>query len=101
MQFEGNWDKGSFVDGQWLMANGDVYQGTFSKGKPDGPGAFNFSASKNTLEGKYEKGKWSSGDYIANKPSPPLMDLNNMSASPTVPAPPKINFNIPRRPGRP
>ncbi|BBN17471.1 radial spoke head protein 1 [Marchantia polymorpha subsp. ruderalis] len=26
-QFEGNWDKGSFVDGQWLMANGDVYQG--------------------------------------------------------------------------
>jgi hypothetical protein len=58
----GDWLKGGFTKGTWLFANGDIYEGTFAKNKPDGQGKFMFFKSKGTTHGKFEKGRWIIGN---------------------------------------
>jgi hypothetical protein len=37
---KGTWVNGSITNGQWIYTDGTVYTGTFSGGKPVGPGSF-------------------------------------------------------------
>lgn len=62
--FIGTWLDGKFIAGQWVFRNGDVYEGSFRKNKPEGEGKFMFAANKTTIYGKFADTKWTSGGWI-------------------------------------
>ena len=39
---EGKWEDSKFVEGRWILPNGNYYEGTFKNNKPDGKGNFSF-----------------------------------------------------------
>ena len=86
------------MKGKWLFRNGDFYEGTFLKNKPNGPGKFMYFRSKATITGTFEKGKWVMG-ITSQTPARVLLDYA-LKAVPTLfqPAPPDPSlpsFGIP------
>ena len=64
MQFIGSWLNGTYIVGQWVFRNGDVYEGSFKKNKPEGMGKFMFAANKTTVFGKFADTRWTQGGWI-------------------------------------
>lgn len=59
-EYRGEWQKGNFVDGQWLMCDGNYYEGKFDKkNRPcDVAATLHFPSAKMAVSGVYKKGRW-------------------------------------------
>lgn len=62
----GTWDKGIFVEGQWIMTDGNYYEGRFdNKNRPcDTIGVIKFPNAGLVQQGDYKKGKWCPTDQL-------------------------------------
>jgi hypothetical protein len=62
----GTWDKGVFKEGQWIMSDGNYYEGRFdSKNRPCDPMAvLKFPCCGLVQQGEYKKGKWCPTDQL-------------------------------------
>lgn len=56
----GEWVKGNFVDGQWIMSDGVYYEGKFDKkNRPsDSNATMHFPEKRTVMAGVYKKGRW-------------------------------------------
>jgi hypothetical protein len=56
----GEWNRGVFTEGQWLMADGNYYEGRFDKkNRPsDSEASMHFPGKRISMQGVFKKGKW-------------------------------------------
>lgn len=67
LQFCGIWEKGKFIKGEWILRDGNIYEGIFLKNKFNGLGKFKFVRNRNVLEGEYKKNVWILLNLIIDK----------------------------------
>eukprot|EP00996_Jenningsia_fusiforme_P000860 NODE_1781_length_1409_cov_102.151471_g1610_i0.p1 GENE.NODE_1781_length_1409_cov_102.151471_g1610_i0~~NODE_1781_length_1409_cov_102.151471_g1610_i0.p1 ORF type:complete len:347 (-),score=80.90 NODE_1781_length_1409_cov_102.151471_g1610_i0:267-1307(-) len=68
-QYIGVWDKGTMQEGQWIMSDGNLYEGKFDyKNRPGDPnGAIKFPKLGLVQQGNYQKGKWRPTDKLVTE----------------------------------
>lgn len=59
-EYRGAWNEGNFVEGQWTMTDGNIYEGKFDKkNRPCDPvGVIKFLGSQLVQQGNYNKAVW-------------------------------------------
>jgi hypothetical protein len=59
-EYRGEWVKGNFVEGQWIMSDGNYYEGLFdTKNRPFcNHASFHFPQRQIAVQGVFRKGKW-------------------------------------------
>ena len=59
-EYRGEWVKGNFVEGQWIMLDGNYYEGKFDKkNRPfDEDAVMHFPQRNASVGGVFKKGKW-------------------------------------------
>jgi hypothetical protein len=58
----GTWEKGAFVEGEWVLRDGSTYKGPFKDGKPIGEGAYTWAKTGNVQIGTWnEDGSFNGG----------------------------------------
>uniref|UniRef100_A0A7S1IU63 MORN repeat-containing protein 5 n=1 Tax=Eutreptiella gymnastica TaxID=73025 RepID=A0A7S1IU63_9EUGL len=65
----GTWEKGVFKEGQWIMTDGNYYEGRFDgKNRPCDPmGVIKFPFCALVQQGDYKKGKWCPTDQLVHQ----------------------------------
>jgi hypothetical protein len=58
------WIDGKFISGQWTHRNGDIYEGSFTKNRPEGPGKYMFAGNKTTVHGKFADTRWTKAIWV-------------------------------------
>jgi hypothetical protein len=63
--FMGRWEKGAFVEGEWVLKDGSRYEGAFENGRPVGKGAFTWAKTGNSQSGAWEGAVFKGGKITA------------------------------------
>ena len=53
MRLKGEWREGAFVEGEWVLENGNKFLGKFENGKPSGEGVWVLAGER--VEGFYRQ----------------------------------------------
>lgn len=72
-EYRGEWKKGVFQEGQWIMVDGNYFEGTFDKkNRPcDSNATMHFPGKQLTMRGEYKKGRWAPlNELIVSKEVP-------------------------------